>query len=53
MEQLTSSQLGKEYDNAAYYHTAYLTSLQSTSCEMPGWMDQQVESRWLGEISTN
>ena len=51
MEQMTSSKLGKEYDNTAYYYPAYLTSMQSTSCEMPGWMDQQVESRLLGEIS--
>ena len=49
---MTSSKPGKEYDNTAYYYLAYLTSVQSTSCEMPGWMDQQVESRFLGEIST-
>ena len=28
---------GKEYVKAVYYsHTAYLTYMQSTSCEMPG-----------------
>ena len=29
-----------------------LTSMQSTSCEMPGWMTHKLESRLLGEIST-
>ena len=37
MEQQTGSKLGKEYVKAVYCHLAYLTSLQSTSCEMPGW----------------
>ena len=30
------SELGTEHDKAAYCHSAYLTSMQSTSCEMPG-----------------
>ena len=30
-EQLTGSKLGKEYDKAVYCHSAYLTSMQSTS----------------------
>ena len=30
----------------------YLTSMQSTSCEMPGWMNHNLESRLLEEIST-
>ena len=38
MEQQTGSKLGKEYDKAVYCHPAYLTYVQSTSCEMPGWM---------------
>ena len=38
MEQWTGSKLGKEYAKAAYCHLAYLTSMQSTSCRMPGWM---------------
>ena len=29
-----------EYVKAAYCHSAYLTDMQSTSCEMPGWMKQ-------------
>ena len=39
MQQWTGSKFGKEYDKAVYYHPAYLTSLQSTSCEMlAGWI---------------
>ena len=52
MEQLTGSKLGKEYVKAVYCHPAYLTSMQSTSCEIPGWMNHKLESRLLGEIST-
>ena len=52
MEQLTGSKLGKEYDKAAYCHPVYLTYMQSTSCEMPGWIKDKLESRLLGEIST-
>jgi len=36
---------------AVYCHPAYLTYMQSTSCEMPGWMKHKLESRLLGEIS--
>ena len=52
MEQWTGSKLGKEYNKAVYCHPAYLTSVQSTSCEMPGWMNHKLESRLPGEIST-
>ena len=52
MEQWTGSKLGKEYDKAVYCHPAYLTSMQSTLCEMPGWMNCKLESRLPGEIST-
>ena len=38
-EQWTDSKLGKEYDKAVCYHPAYLTSMQSASCEMQGWMN--------------
>ena len=51
MKQLTGSKSGNEYINAVYCHPAYLTYMQSTSCEMPGWMKHKVESRLLGEIS--
>ena len=50
MEQWTGSKLGKEYVKAVYCYTAYLTYMQSTSCEMPDSM-KQLESRLLGEIS--
>ena len=50
MEQLTGSKLGKEYNKAVYCHPAYLTSMQSTSYEMSGWMNHKLESRLLGEI---
>ena len=46
-EQWTGSKLVK----AIYCHPAYLTSMQSTSCEMPSWMKHKLESRLLGEIS--
>ena len=36
MEQLTGSKLGKEYVKAVYCHSVYITSVQNTSCEMPG-----------------
>ena len=51
MKQQTVSKLGKEYVKAVYCHPAYLTYIQSTSCEMPGWMKHKLESRLLGEIS--
>ena len=51
MEQQTGSKLGKEYIKAVYCHPAYLTYVQSTSYEMPGWMKHKLESRLLGEIS--
>ena len=52
MEPRNGSKLGKEYDKAVYCHPAYLTSMQSTLCEMPGWMNCKLESRLPGEIST-
>ena len=51
IEKQTGSKLEKEYANAVYCHPAYLTSMQSTSCEMPSWMKHKLESRLLGEIS--
>ena len=44
-------QIGKEYIKAVYCHPAYLTYLQSTSCEMLGWVKHKLESRLPGEIS--
>ena len=48
--QQTCSKLGKEYVKAIHCHPAYLTYIQSTSCEMPGWMKHKLESRLPGEI---
>ena len=53
MEQWTGSKFGKEHVKAVYGHPVYLTSMQSTSYEMPGWMEHKLESRLLGEISIN
>ena len=53
MEKQTGSKLGKEYVKAVYCHFAYLTSMQSTSYEMPGWMKHKLELSLLGEISIN
>ena len=52
MEQQTGSKLGKEYIKAVCCHPAYLTYMQSTSCEMPGCMKRKLESGLLWEIST-
>ena len=49
MEQQTGSKLGKEYANAVYCHPAYLTYMQSTSCEMLVWLKHKLESRLLGK----
>ena len=49
MGQWTGSKLGKEYLKAVY--PDYLTYMQSTSCEMLGWMKHKLESRLQGEIS--
>ena len=52
MELQTGSKLRKEYVKAAYCHPDYLTYIQSTSCEMPGWRTHKLESRLPEEIST-
>ena len=51
VEKLTSSKLGKEYVRTVYYHPANLTYMQSTSWEMLGWLEHNLESRLPGEIS--
>ena len=48
MEKQTGSKLGKEYGKTVYCHLAYLTYVQSTSCEMSGWMNHKLPR----EIST-
>ena len=52
-EQWTGSKLGNEYDKAIHCHPAYLTSMQSTSCEIQGWMNHKLETRLPGEITTS
>ena len=52
MEQQTGSKLGKEYIKAVYCHPVYLIYMQTTLCEMPGWMNHKLESRLSGEILT-
>ena len=42
MEQRTGSKLGKKYTKVVYCHPAYLTYMQSTSWEMPGWMKHKI-----------
>ena len=51
MEHQTGSESGKEYVKTVYCHPAYLTYMQTTSCEIPGWMKHTLESRLLGEVS--
>ena len=47
---MTGAKLGKEY-KAVYSQPAYLTYMQSTSCEMLAWKSHKLESRLQGEIS--
>ena len=51
MEQQTGSKSGKKYIKALYCHPACLTYMQSTPCEMSGWMKHKLESRLPEEIS--
>ena len=51
MEQQTGSKSEKEYVKVVYCYPDYLTYMQSTSWEMPGWMKHKLESRLPGEIS--
>ena len=41
----------REYIKVVYCHPAYLTSMQSTSCKMLGWIKHKLEPRLPGEIS--
>ena len=53
MEQQTGSKLGKEYDKAVYCHPAYLTYMQSISCEMLGWMNHKLKSIKIARRNIN
>ena len=46
-------QIGKEYVKAVYCHPAYLTSMQSTSCEMLGWVKPQAGIKIAGRNISN
>ena len=50
---LTGSKLGKEYIKAVYCHPVYLTHIQNTSCEMPGWMNPKAEIKIAGRNINN
>ena len=52
MQKRAGSKLGKEYIKAVFCHPAYLISMQSTLCKIPGWMNHKLESRLPGDIST-
>ena len=43
MEQWTGLKLRKEYVKAVYCYSDYLTYMQSTSCQMPGWVNPKME----------
>ena len=47
MAQLTSLKLEKEYNRTVYCDPAYLTYIQSTSCEILGWLNHKLESKLL------
>ena len=49
MEQWTGSRLGKGFVKTVYCHPAYLTYMQSISCEMLGCMKHKLESRFPGK----
>ena len=53
MEQWTGSKLGKEYVKTVYCHPAYLTSMQSTRCEMLGWREAQAGIKIAGRNINN
>ena len=44
--------IGEKSLNRLYVITVYLMDMQTTACEMPGWMNHKLESRLPGEIST-
>ena len=51
IEKQIGSKLGKEHGKTIYCHPAHLTYMQSTLCEMLGWIKHRLESRLPGEIS--
>ena len=53
MEKQTGSKLEKSYIKAIYFHPAYLTSMQSTSCEMLDWMKYKLGIKIAGRSINN
>ena len=53
MEQWPASKLGKGYVKAVYFHPANFSYMQSTSCEILGWMKHKLESRFPGRNINN
>ena len=51
MEQQAGLKLRKKYVKVVYCHPVYLNYMQSTSCEILGWMTHKLESRLPEEIS--
>ena len=52
MEQKTGSKLRKEYLKAVFCHLAYLTYMQSTSCEILDWMKHKLNNLRYAHVST-
>ena len=52
LKKIGDIKIGKEVHQFVYYYPSYLTYMQSTSCEMPGWMMHKLELRLLREIPT-
>ena len=50
MEQWAVSKLGKVYIKAVYFHSVYLTYMQSTSCEIPGWTKHKISGRNINNL---
>ena len=53
MEQWTDPKLGKEYVKAIYCHPAYLTYMQSISCENAGLDEAQAGIKTAGRNINN
>ena len=53
MEQRTGFKLGKEYIKAVYCHPAYLTYIQSSSWQLPGWMKSPAGIKIAGRNINN
>ena len=53
MEQQSGSKLEKDCIKAVYSHPAYLTYMQSTSCEIPGWMKYKLGIKIAGRNINN